>query len=355
MASDSATAREGMVMKVLIGVDPHKGSHTAVAIDSDESRLGEVRVRATKRQCEALLTWAEVFPERRWAIESAWGLGYLLAQQLVAAGEDVVDVPPTLSARVRVLGSGKAQKNDPNDALSTAIAALRGRRLRPVRPDDHAVILRMLGDRHHDLTSLRTQAVCRLHAQLAALIPGGVAGELTAERARAVLRTIRPVDGVVTERRRQTADLICDVARLDIEIKDVKLRARLAVEASKTSLLELHGVGPIVAALVLGHSGDVTRFASRHHYASYNGTAPLEASSGPKKRHRLNTRGNRQLNHAIHMIAISQIRSDTAGRRYYHRKIDEGKTKKEALRALKRRISDAVYRQLLIDADRAQA
>jgi transposase len=342
-------------MKVLIGVDPHKRSHTAVAIDRDESRLGQVRVRATKRQCEALLAWAEVFPERRWAIESAGGLGYLLAQQLVAAGEDVVDVPATLAARVRVLGSGKAQKNDPNDALSTAIAALRGRRLRPVRADDHAAILRMLGDRHHDLTSLRTQAVCRLHAQLAALLPGGLSGELTAERARVALRAIRTTDGVITERRRQTADLVADVARLDIEIKDIKLRARLAVEAAKTSLVDLYGVGPIVAALILGHTGDVTRFASRHHFASYNGTAPVEASSGPKKRHRLNTRGNRQLNHAIHMIAICQIRGDTPGRAYFQRKIDEGKSKKEALRALKRRVSDAVYRQLLIDADRARA
>lgn len=342
-------------MKVLIGVDPHKRSHTAVAIDRDEARLGEVRVRATKRQCESLLAWAEAFPERRWAIESAGGLGYLLAQQLVAAGEDVVDVPPTLAARVRVLGSGKAQKNDPNDALSTAIAALRGRRLRPVRADDHVAILRMLGDRHHDLTSLRTQAVCRLHAQLAALVPGGLSGELTAERARVVLRTIRPADGVITERRRQTADLVADVARLDLEIKDIKLRTRLAVEASKTSLVDLFGVGPIVAALILGHSGDVTRFASRHHFASYNGTAPIEASSGPRKRHRLNTRGNRQLNHAIHMIAICQIRSETPGRLYWQRKLDEGKSKKEALRALKRRISDAVYRQLLIDADRAAA
>jgi transposase len=342
-------------MKVLIGVDPHKGSHTAVAIDGDESPLGEIRVRATKKQCQALLTWAEAFPERRWAIESAWGLGYLLGQQLVAAGEDVVDVPPTLSARVRVMSSGKAQKNDPNDALSTAIAALRSRRMRPVRGDDHAAILRMLGDRHHALTSLRTQSICRLHAQLATVIPGGMARELTAEQARAALRTIRPVDGVMAERRRQIADLVADVARLDLEIKDIKLRTRLAVQASKTSLVDLHGVGPVVAALILGHSGDVTRFASRHHYASYNGTAPIEASSGPKKRHRLNPRGNRQLNHAIHMIAISQIRSDTPGRTYYLRKLDQKKSKKEALRALKRRISDAVYHQLLIDADRSAA
>jgi transposase len=354
-AIDSPAFHERVTMKVLIGVDPHKGSHTAVAIDGDEECLGEFRVRATKKQCGLLLAWAEAFPERRWAIESAAGLGYLLAQQLVAAGEDVVDVPPTLSARVRVLGSGKAQKNDPNDALSTAIAALRGRRLRTVQADDHVAILRMLAARRHDLTRLRTQAVCRLHAQLASLVPGGIAGELTAQRASQTLALIPASDGVVTERKRQTADLLADVVRLDAEIKAIKTRIRLAVDAAKTSLPDLYGVGPIVAALVLGHSGDVTRFASRHHYASYNGTAPIEASSGPKKRHRLNTRGNRQLNHAMHMIAITQIRNQTPGRAYYLRKIEEGKTKKEALRSLKRRVSDAVYRQLLTDAERAQA
>src|ERR1019366_3565455 len=145
-------------MQVLIGVDPHKGSHTAVAIDGDEVQLGQVKVRATKAQCGQLLGWANQFEQRRWAIEAASGLGYLVAQQLVAAGEDVVDVPPTLSARVRVLGSGNSGKNDPNDALSTAVAALRGRRLRTVAADDFAAILRMLADRQQDLSSLRTQA-----------------------------------------------------------------------------------------------------------------------------------------------------------------------------------------------------
>ncbi|MBA3653471.1 MAG: transposase [Actinobacteria bacterium] len=154
-------------MKVLIGVDPHQASHTAVAIDGDENALGELTVPATKNQTARLLEWAAPFRDRRWAIESAGGLGYLLAQQLV------VDVPPTLSARVRVLGSGKSSKNDPNDARSTAIAALRGRALRSVVIDDHRAILRMLADRHHDLTALRAQAVCRLHARLAALVPGG--------------------------------------------------------------------------------------------------------------------------------------------------------------------------------------
>ena len=168
-----------------------------------------------------------------------------------------------------------------------------------------------------------------------------------------MLASVRPVDGVVAERKRQARELLADVRRLDTDIKDTKARIMLAVEASKTCLTDIYGVGPIVAALVIGHSGDVRRFASRHQFASYNGSAPIEASSGPKKRHRLNPRGNRQLNHALHIAAICQIRFDTPGRVYYLRKVEEGKTKKEAIRSLKRRLSDAVYRQLLLDARRA--
>ena len=335
---------------VLIGVDPHKGSHTAVAVDHDEHALGKLRVRASVKQCGQLLDWAERFDERRWAIESASGLGYLLAQQLVAAGEDVVDVPPTLSARVRVLGSGKSSKNDPNDALSAAIAALRHRGLRQVSADDHVAILRMLANRHHALGRLRTQAVCRLHAMLTELVAGGLPGVLSVKKAAALLDTVAPTNGVVAERCHQAAALLEDVRRLDAEVKAIKGRIRVAVAATGTSLTDLYGVGPVTAAIILGHSGDVSRFASRHHYASYTGTAPLEASSGPKKRHRLNPRGNRQLNHALHIAAIAQISHDSPGRTYYLRKIDEAKTTKEALRALKRRISDAVYRALVADA-----
>jgi transposase len=339
-------------MEVLIGIDPHKRSHHAVAIDREEVKLAELSVRAAKDQTERLLSWAARFPERRWAIESAGGLGYLLSQQLVGAGEEVIDVPATLAARVRVLGSGRSQKNDPNDALSTAIAALRHRGLREVHADDHRAILRMLATRHHDLGSLRTQAACRLHASLAALIPGGFSGRLSAKTASSLLRSVSPTDGVTAERKAQAQELVADVRRLDAEIAAVKKRIVVAVAASKTSTVEVYGVGPVVAAIIVGHSGEVRRFATRHHYASYNATAPLEASSGPKKRHRLNPRGNRQLNHAMHMAAVTQIRNVTPGRAYYERKIAEGKTKKEALRALKRRISDAVYRQLVLDAER---
>ena len=337
---------------VLIGIDPHKGSHTAVAIDGHETQLGELRVRSSTHQCDRLLQWASAFPQRRWAIESAGGLGYLLGQQLVAAGEDVVDVPPTLSSRVRVLGSGKAQKNDPNDALSTAIAALRGRRLRPVVLDDQVAIIRLLANRHHDLVAHHTQALCRLHAQLANLSPGGVSGRLSPKRAEEMLATIASSDGVVVARKQHCAELLDDVNRLRSALVESKARISAAVVASKSSVTDVFGVGPIVAAIILGHSGDVRRFASRDHYASYNATAPIEASSGPTKRHRLNQRGNRQLNHAMHLAAVTQISRDTPGRVYYQRKMASGKSMKEAMRALKRQISDAVFRQLVADANR---
>ena len=176
-------------MQVIIGVDPHKASHTAVAIGDDERELGSVKVRATRRQLPQLLSWAEPFEKRTWAIESAGGLGYLLSQQLVAAGEDVIDVPATLASRVRVLGTGRSDKNDPNDARSVAIAALRAPALRSVEVADHAEVLRLLAKRNVDIGSHRTRVVCRLHAALADLAPGGIAKELNASDAVELLRS----------------------------------------------------------------------------------------------------------------------------------------------------------------------
>lgn len=211
------------------------------------------------------------------------------------------------------------------------------------------MVLRMLADRYQDLTRLRTQAVCRLHALLAALVPGGVQKRLSANAAAAFLRRVHPVTAVEVERKNLALELVADIRRLDQAAKAVKTRAKVAVAASGTTVTDVHGVGPIVAAILTGHAGDITRFPSTDHFASYNGTAPIEASSGPKVRHRLNPRGNRQLNHALHMIAISQSIHQTPGRVYYQRKLAEGKSVKEARRALKRQISDAVYRQLRND------
>ncbi len=161
-------------MTAMIGIDPHKTTHMAVAIDGDEQAIARLEVRADRAQTQRLLAWAAPLgAERTWAIESAGGLGKLLSQELVAAGEHVVDVPPTLAARVRLMGSQKAAKNDGNDALSTAIAGLRHCGLRVVRGDGHSSVFRLLAGRYDDLIGLRTQAACRLHAVLRELVAGG--------------------------------------------------------------------------------------------------------------------------------------------------------------------------------------
>jgi transposase len=334
----------------IIGVDPHKGSHTAAAVDGDEHTIAELRVRADRSQHERLLAWAAPFGPRIWAVEGATGTGALLAQQLVAAGEVVLDVPPTLSARARLLDSGSIDKTDPHDARSAAIVALRHPRLRVVAAEDHVAVLRLLAKRHHDLTALRTQAVCRLHTVLCLLSPGGAAKRLSADRAGGELRRLRATDAVALERKRLAVELLVDVRRLDKDLVELRRRITVAVTASGTGVTDVYGVGPVVAAYAIGYSGDIVRFPTAGHYARYNGTAPIEASSGPKQRHRLNPRGNRQLNHVMHMIAVTQVRNDTPGRTYYLRKQAEGKSRKEAMRALKRRISDVVYRQLRVDA-----
>jgi transposase len=339
---------------VMIGVDPHKGSHTAVAIDAAEVPLGEVRVRASVAQAGKLLEWAAAWPERTWAVEGAGGLGHVLAQQLLAAGEQVVDVQPKLGARVRLLSSGTSNKNDPNDARSVAVAALRSPLCQQVRADDHAVVLRVWSRRHRQLSRLRTQAACRLHAVLCELTPGGVPKVITAARATAILDAHQPVSPAAEAWHDLAAEHLDDLRRIDTRLRDARAKINTAVRASGTTLTELFGVGPVVAATVIGDVADVSRFPTADRFASYNGTAPIEVSSGARKTCRLSMRGNRRLNHAIHMAAVTQIaHKHSTGHAYYQRKLAEGKTPAEARRALKRKISNAIYARLRADAQRA--
>jgi transposase len=338
---------------VMIGIDPHKGSHTAVALDGREKGLGQVRVRVSAGQAAVLLEWAADWPKRTWAIEGARGLGQLLAQQLIAVGEHVVDVPPKLAARVRLLNTGQINKNDPNDARSVAIAALRARDLAQVEAEDQTMVMRIWSRRYRDLGRLRTQLLCRLHTVLCELTPGGFRRELSAGQAVAILDGI-VADSPITQAKLEFArDLVADLQRLDAQRRDARRRTARAVAASGTSTTGIYGVGPIVAGTVLGYVRDIGRFATRHRFASYNGTAPIEVSSGDRVIYRLSRRGNRQLNYVIHMAAVSQIRHrGSEGRAYYDKKIAEGMTGKCALRSLKRKISDTLYERMLDDARR---
>ena len=339
-------------MKVLIGVDPHKVSLAVAALDE---ATGELLERASFPQDRAglrsLERWAKRFPERRWAVENAGGLGRHLAVRLAASGESVVDVPPKLSARVRLLSTGNARKNDELDALATALAASRNERLATVDPEAASEVLRLLSERREDLVAERTRALNRLHGLLRDLVPGGVARTLSADRAARILRGIQARGGASARlRRRLASEVLRDVRTLDRKIAELNGRIEAEVEDSGTTLTEIFGIGPILAARIIGTVGDVSRFPTKAHFASYSGTAPVETSSGEVVRHRLSLAGNRHLNYALHMVAVCQARSSTRGGAYYHKKIDEGKSRKEALRCLKRRVSDAVFRTLVADS-----
>lgn len=337
----------------VIGIDPHKGSHTAVAIGTNEKVIASVRVESSRRQVDRLLTFAATWPERVWAVEGAAGVGRLLAQQLVARGERVLDVPPSLSTRVRVLSGRSGRKTDAHDARAVAIAALHNPNLVEVSLEDFSRGLRLLSDRRGQLVASRTQTITRLHSLLAELVEGGAPQSLTAEKAAVILRGIRPTTDVDVIRKELARDLLDDVKRLDAKLAANQARIVEAVTASRTTLTEIPGIGPVTAAKIIGHSGLIGRFPDRGHYASYAGTAPIEASSGAVERHRLSRRGNRQLNSALHGVAITQMRHPGPGRDLYNRKIAEGKTRGEARRALKRHFPDKVYATLVTDAQRS--
>jgi transposase len=322
-------------MKVLIGVDPHKASLAVAAVDEATDELLEhASFPQDRTGLRALERWSKRFPKRRWAMETARGLGPHLAVRLAGSGESVVDVPPKLSAKVRGLSTGNARKNDGLDALATALAASRNETLAAVDPEADSEVLRLLSERREDLVAERTRAPNRLHGFLRDLVPGGVAGKLSSDRAARILRGIRARGNAsVRLRRRLASEILRDIRTLERKIADLKVRIEAEVEASGTTLTEIFGVGPILAATILGTVGDVTRFPTKAHFASYSGTAPVESSSGKVVRHRLSLGGNRHLNYALHMVATSQARSGAPGGTYYRKKIGEGKSSKEALSA----------------------
>jgi transposase len=224
-------------MKVLIGVDPHKASLAVAAVEEAKGELLEHAAFPQSRAgLRALERWARRFPERRWAMENAGGLGRYLAGRLVAAGESVVDVPPKLSARVRLLSSGNARKNEELDALATALAASRKGHLAAVNPEAASEALRLLSERREDLVAERTRALNRLHGLLRDLLPGGVAGKLSAPRAARILRGVPPKGASARLRRGLASEILRDVRTLERKIADLNGRIEAEVEASGTTL-----------------------------------------------------------------------------------------------------------------------
>jgi transposase len=340
---------------VVIGMDPHKRSATIEVMTGDEVVLGGGRYATDVAGYRAMMKYAKQFDERTWAVEGCNGIGRHLVMRLLADGETVVDVPPKLSARMRVFATGQGRKTDATDAHSVALVGTRIAGLRPVVGDEQLAVLRIVVDRRNSLGEEHNRLICQLHALLLELIPGGAKKQLSVDQARALLAKVRPRDVVGKTRRRVAAELVTDLQRNKDRRKAADLELKQLLAQTGTTLMDLDGIGPSSAARLLVEVGDITRFPDRAHFASWTGTAPIDASSGDHVRHRLSRGGNRQINHVLHTMAVVELRRQTEGRAYFDRKKAAGKTSMEAMRCLKRRLSDIVYRQLLNDAIRLMA
>ncbi|MDQ3104123.1 MAG: IS110 family transposase [Actinomycetota bacterium] len=271
--------------QVVIGVDPHKLSATIEVVDRAEQLLGSGRFLTDRAGYAAMRSYARAWPERVWAVEGANGAGRPLAQRLLEAGEQVVDVPAKLAARVRLFDTGHNRKTDALDAHSVAVVAVRTSNLRVLKVDGELEAMRMLTDRREALTRRRVQIVCRLQALLAELLPGQAKRDITTGQAKAMLAGVRPRDVAGKTRRHIAAEELAELIGVEAKIKKSTAELKAMVLAHGSRLMDIHGVGAVVAARILADVGDIARFADRNRFASWTGTAPLDASSGEQNRH----------------------------------------------------------------------
>ncbi|WP_344133710.1 IS110 family transposase [Pedococcus bigeumensis] len=340
---------EEQVPRVVIGMDPHKRSVTIEVMLADESVVGGGRFDTSIEGYQAMLAYVAKWSRRVWAIEGCEGIGRHIAHRLLADRQDIVDVPAKLSARARVFATGQGRKTDATDAHSVALVGTRMAGLRPVVSDEQLEVLQLLVDRRRAIGDEHTRKISQLHRILLEMLPGGAKKYLSAAQAKVLLAGVRPRDPVGKTRKRVAAELVVDLERIYSRKKAADKELKALVEATGTSLLGLHGIGPSGAARLLVEVGDLSRFPDRNHFASWTGTAPIDASSGDHVRHRLSRGGNRQINRVLHIMATVQLRTATEGRAYFDRKKATGKTSMEAMRCLKRRLSDIVYRTMLSD------
>lgn len=333
---------------MLIGIDPHKRTYTATAVAPETNRdVASVRIGATLAEYQRMLGWAAQWPQRRWAVENAEGMGRHVASWLLARGEHVVDVPPRATARVRQLSRGAGRKNDRIDAAAAAcVAALQGEAY-PLHPEGPTDALALLDERRTNISQARVRAANQLHTLLRALLAGGAP---LGHQGRKAPGHVHPA-GVVERTRYQLAtELVAEIRACDAKLKDnVKAMAEL-VEQTGSTLTDIPGIGTITAARLLARTRHPGRFPTAAAFANYAGTAPIQIASADHTRHRLSRRGDRQLNAALHIVAITQTRRPgSRGHTYYTGKIAEGKTPREAQRCLKRRLANRIWRTMIAD------
>ena len=333
---------------VVIGVDSHKHTHTVVAADENGRQLAEKTVAATSAGHLELVRWAGRFAERRWALEDCRHLSRRLSTDLLVAGEAVVRVPPKLMAGAR-RSTREPGKSDPIDALAVARAALREPDLPVATLDGPEREIRLLVDHREDLVAERTRAANRLRWHLHELDPGSEPPARGLDRAVVLAALdVRLADAPGTVAR-LARELVGRIRALTVSIDALEREIARLVAPLAPSLLALPGCGPLTAAKLVGETAGIGRFRSAAAFARLNGTAPVPVWSGNTERHRLSRSGNRQLNVALHRIAITQVRLGGLGLAYVEHRRAAGDTKTEAIRALRRRISDEVFRRMRHD------
>jgi len=335
-----------------LGVDTHKRTHVVVALDGHGHHLGTRTVPNTPEGWATALTWAreqQQQQQRRWGVENSGSLGKGLAQFLLAQGEATVhEVSPQRTAQYRRRGRTQ-DKTDQADALAIARLLLaEGAYLPQVQQDDVSTELRLLSDHRDNLLVDRTRLINQLHGQMLQIDPGYQArsGALTRRRGLLYCRDLAlpEADGVAQTRLLIVRQLVGQILRLEEEIATVTAALGERVRASATPVLALCGVGEVIAARLLGELGTAPRVHSAAALAALAGVAPVAVSSGGRGGYRLNRGGNRQLNRVIHLMALSQRRCDPRAQAYYAKKRAEGKTSRAAMRCLKRRLVDVLYR-----------
>jgi len=336
-------------MMVVLGTDAHKRNHTVVAVDEAGVEIGSVTATATPEGHLKLVKWAASWEQRRWAIEDCRALSRRLEGDLLQLGELVVRVPPKMMAGVRRSARTRG-KSDPIDALAVARAALREPDLPVAQLDGPSRELRLLVDYRESLVKDRTAAQNRLRWRLHELAPGydPPAGSLNR------YKTLDNIDELLTAHTSMVAELgrreVARIRELTREANQLERDIARRVEELVPTLLEIPGCGGLTAAKLVGEAADITRFKSRDAYAMWAGVAPIPVWSANNQRFRLNRGGNRQTNAAIHRIAITQIRIHPDAQTFIARRLETGSTKREALRLLKRKLSNVVYRTLLTDS-----
>jgi transposase len=339
-------------MVVVLGIDVHKNTHTAVAVDEVGRKLGEQTVRATDSGHRQLLRWAlRNWPEAEvvFAVEDCRHVSTRLERALLAAGQAVVRVPPKLMAGARSSARTRG-KSDPIDALAIARAALREPDLPTATHDEASREVKLLVDHREDMIGTRTRMQNRLRWHLHELDPELDPAARSLDRRCELDRLTtwlaqQPASMVV----RIATELVTDIRDLTVRINALERELAIRMTLQAPQLLALPGCGALTAAKIIAETANITRFRSEACYAMHAGVAPIPASSGNTNRHRLARGGNRQLNAALHRIAVTQIRLDGPGRDYIHRRRSNGDTTMEALRALKRRLARVVFNLLRTD------